>query len=88
MTNLRERIIADVESCTSTLSREQDDRNVLNYATRANGDVGNEEYAEEDYQDALRVGKYLLKQDYASEIKVTLETVDEWVLLSIGIRES
>ena len=88
MTNLRERIIADVKSCKSTLSREQDVRNVLNYATRANGDVGNEEYAEEDYQDALRVGEYLLKQDYATKIKVSLDTVDEWVLLSIGIKEN
>ena len=88
MTNLRERIIADVKRCKSTLNREQDVRNVLNYTTRANGDGGNEEYAEEDYQDALKVGEYLLKQDYATEIKVTLETVDEWVLLSIGIKES
>lgn len=86
MTNLRERIIADVKRCKSTLKREQDVRNVLNYATRENGDVGNEEYAEEDYQDALRVREYLLKQDYATEIKVTLNTFDEWVLLSIGIR--
>lgn len=51
-------------------------------ATREHGNVGDEEYGEEDYQEAKRVKK-LIEEKFAPA-EVEIETCDEWVSISIN----
>ena len=79
--SLRERIVTDVKRCESTLKRVRDIRNILNYETSA-----------KNYEDALKVAEFLVAQDYANQCKVSLkvmqDSVDDWIILSIGIKEN
>ena len=58
----------------------------LMYATRDNGDVGDEEVGREDISEAVRIRKDLLKTFGSKNLEVSIEPVDEWVYLSIRIK--
>jgi len=57
----------------------------LTFETRDNGDVGEEVYGEEDYKEAVRLQNILLKK--FDGISINIDTVDEWILLEIRIKD-
>jgi hypothetical protein len=62
---------------------ESDEYETIEFATRQNGDIYNEESSDLDYQEGRRVKKELLAK--FDGIEVNIDTVDEWVLLSVTI---
>lgn len=58
--------------------------NTLEFRTRENGNVGDEEPGQADISEAINTKKVLLDK-YPNSIKVDWETVDEWVGLSVEI---
>lgn len=53
----------------------------ISLMTRENGDVGEEEYGEEDYADAKNVKAQILEE--FPNAKCRIDTCDEWVTLEI-----
>ena len=78
---MKKEIISFVESI-SYLSLEDEDN--LQFATRDNGDVGDEEFGIEDYNHAIATKIKILKE-FTTGV-VTVDTVDEWVTLAIKER--
>jgi hypothetical protein len=64
---------------------EMDDDSLL-YSTRENGDVGEEEYSEEDYNALVAEKKILLKK--FDNINVSVSTCDEWVMLNVKLKNN
>jgi hypothetical protein len=56
----------------------------LNYGTRENGSVGDEQPGREDIQ-AAREMAMALRNEFGKAIQVSLETIDEWVSLSVTL---
>jgi len=54
------------------------------YGTRENGSVGDEEAGREDWREAVRLKKVLLKR-FGQAIEVEVSTVDEWVHLEVSL---
>lgn len=82
-------IISDIrniitEDKQTTLEVCSDDYDFINFSTRENGNVGDEEHSEIDFKDAERMEKILLAK-YRGKISTEVETVDEWVHLNIEI---
>jgi hypothetical protein len=85
-----QKIIHDIRNIVTsdektTLTVCSDDYDFINFSTRENGNVGDEEHSDIDYQDAKRIEKILLDK-YRGKISTDIETVDEWVHLNIEIR--
>ena len=59
---------------------EEDDRS-LTFSTRQNGDVGSESPGAEDIREGKRIGREILSK--FPDTSVSLETVDEWVMLTV-----
>jgi len=57
------------------------------FETRANGDVGNEEPSEIDYEEGVRLAK-LVQKKFPNEFKLSVSTCDEWVSLEIEEKPS
>ena len=64
----------------TSFSLDEEDDNSLDYATRENGSVYDEEFGQADYQEALNIKKNL---EASFEVEVHIDTCDEWVLLQI-----
>jgi len=58
----------------------------IHFVTRENGSVGDETPGQEDYKEAQRLKKQL-ERDY-KDIKVTIDTIDEWTDLRVDFSES
>lgn len=71
-----------IKDSVSTLSFEDGGEDFLVYATRENGDVGEEVHSDEDYNDAYNIQKKI-SHKYGCSINVEIETVDEWVYLNV-----
>ena len=65
----------------SYLDADDIEGNTLSFATRDNGNVGEEEYGEEDYTHAITLKSKLLNE--FKNITVEIDTIDEWVILTI-----
>ena len=78
------KIIENDDYTTLKLDNEEDD--FISFATRENGDVGNEITSDEDYDDAHRMSNILLRR-FTGKIKTNIEEVDEWVILNININK-
>ena len=83
---IKEEIIRFVEYHSLQQFEGDLDSNELEFATRENGDVGEEEYSQYDYQDAQDVllktiGKFNHLIDCYS-----IDTCDEWVNLVITLK--
>lgn len=62
-------------------------RDILDYKTRENGNVGDETYGEEDYKSGLLLEKKV-KEKFGSLIEETrLSCVDEWVHVAVFLRK-
>lgn len=61
---------------------EEEDVNLL-FATRENGNVGEEEIGEEDYTEAQRIEQYIVEKYPLCTVEV--ETVDEWVHINVTV---
>ena len=61
------------------------DSDILDYSTRRNGNVGDEEFSYEDYEHACLMKKNLLK--LFSDVDIDIETVDEWVYLNVSFNQ-
>lgn len=89
MTEVKEKLVEEIKdliksNSRTTLSFEDLQDNNLSFSTRENGDVGAEEYAMEDFEDAETVLKEL-ENTFKDKIEVDIETVDEWVHLNVTI---
>ena len=58
------------------------ERQHLAYATRQNGDVGEERASPRDYKEAIRV-RDALRSEFGDKIEVHVEDVDEWINLDV-----
>jgi len=56
----------------------------LAYANRENGDGVEEEFSEIDWEAGVVLAK-TLKGEFGTDITVSLEPVDEWVILDINL---
>lgn len=68
------------------MNNEYDDDDKLEYATRDNGDVGEEKAGAEDVKRMKEIAKDLLQKFGDKNIYVELEIVDEWVNLTVGLK--
>jgi hypothetical protein len=59
----------------------EDDDRTLTFSTRQNGDVGSERPGAEDIKEGKRIGREILSK--FPETSVSLEEVDEWVMLTV-----
>ena len=66
----------------STLSFDDEEDDFMLFATRENGDVGEEMSSQIDYNDAHNIRTKLMAK-YAGKIVVDIEDIDEWVNLRI-----
>jgi hypothetical protein len=66
------------------LNDDDDDSNEVRFTTRQNGNVGDEEPGQEDWNEIVRVAK-LLKVEFPDKLKCTGETIDEWTDLIVKI---
>jgi len=60
---------------------EEDDTELI-IRTRENGCVGDEEHAEEDFQEALALERRL-QHNFGDSIETDVETCDEWIHLTV-----
>jgi hypothetical protein len=81
---MKEEIIKFVER-NSTLHYEgcNSDEDHLAFATRENGDIGEELYSDIDYKNVLNVERLVKTEFGINNIVTNLDVVDEWVLLDI-----
>tara|TARA_R110000850_G_C9897488_1_gene459521 strand:- start:579 stop:857 length:279 start_codon:yes stop_codon:yes gene_type:complete len=75
-------IRAYVKESSSNLTEHDSDYDYINFSTRKNGDVGEEEYSIIDYKDAEKLSKELSNE---FGVNPEIETVDEWVHLNIEV---
>jgi hypothetical protein len=68
----------------SYLEVSYDDEDEVRFTTRQNGNVGDEEPGQEDWNEIVRVAK-LLKAEFPNQLKCTGETIDEWTDLIVRI---
>ena len=68
----------------SYLEVSDDDEDEVRFTTRQNGNVGDEEPGQEDWNEIVRVAK-LLKVEFPDQLKCTGETIDEWTDLIVRI---
>ncbi len=69
-----------------TLKEEYKYKSNLFFSTRSNGNVGDEEYGEEDYCHAIKIKKTLMEL-FSEDIEdIEIETVDEWVHLTVNLK--
>jgi hypothetical protein len=68
----------------SYLEVSDDDEDEVRFTTRQNGNVGDEEPGQEDWNEIVRVAK-LLKAEFPNQLKCTGETIDEWTDLIVRI---
>ena len=59
-------------------SDESCDREVT-FSTRENGDVGEDEYGQEDYEQAVGLRNHILAK--VPDITIEIDTCDEWVMM-------
>lgn len=82
---MKKQIIDFVNTMKTNLEFDGDlQEDIILFATRQNGDVGDEGFSQIDLNDALNVKSKLLEQ-FKDEIKVHVETVDEWVQLTVKL---
>lgn len=62
----------------------EDDEKTLTFSTRKNGNVGNEEPGEEDIKEGKKIAREILSN--FKNASVSLEVVDEWVMLLVKER--
>lgn len=60
----------------------EDNDIIITIATRENGDVGEEEFSEKDWEEAARLEK-ALKKEFGSLIQTAVEPCDEWVHIEV-----
>lgn len=83
MSELKEKIKLFVAN-NSYLELSDDDSNEVRFTTRQNGNVGDEEPGQEDWNEIVRVAK-LLKVEFPNQLKCNGETIDEWTDLIVKI---
>lgn len=74
-----------VEKETSLVADVECDDNEVIFTTRENGDVGSETASQIDIDEAFDMGLKLKKIYGNKNIKCDIETVDEWVYLTVKI---
>lgn len=57
--------------------------NTIFLVTRENGDVLNEQYSDEDWNNALKIERYV--EGLYDEVFCSIQTCDEWVHLEISL---
>jgi len=67
-----------------SLDERNNDEQFMLFATRENGDVGEEEYSEIDFKEAESIEKEL-KEKYAKNVVVDIDTCDEWVHIEVTL---
>ena len=82
---LLDEITRAVNQFNTTLQCDDSGEDFITFVTRENGDVGEEDYGEEDWEDACRTSKHLLNK-FRGKIKTDIYTVDEWVYLTVNIK--
>jgi hypothetical protein len=82
MNEIKEKI-KTIMNLSPRFDLDDDDDNCLDYSTRENGDVGAEEYGEDDLREANRMA-VRLKEVLGSAVVTDVETCDEWVFLHIS----
>ena len=80
--------VKDFMENKSYFDLEDEDESSLSYATRDNGDVGEEEYGMEDYTHARKIKKALILQFGNHKVSVSIDTCDEWVYVQITVKEA
>ena len=82
MSEIKEKI-KTIMNLSPRFDLDDDDDNCLDYSTRENGNVGDEEYGEDDFIEAHRMA-IMLENSFGSAVVTDVETCDEWVFLHIS----
>lgn len=83
MSELKEKIKLFVAN-NSYIELNDDDDDEVRFTTRQNGNVGDEEPGQEDWNEIVRVAR-LLKVEFPDQLKCNGETIDEWTDLIVKI---
>jgi hypothetical protein len=70
-------IIQFVKDNSYFSSESEEDDDSYEFTTRAHSSIFNEQYGEEDFREAMRLKKLIIKE--FPSYKVTIDTFDEWV---------
>lgn len=65
-----------------TWFQDESDSNTVMFATRENGDVGEEKPGRDDQREAIRLAR-LVKKKFGNTIRINVDSVDEWVHIEI-----
>ncbi len=84
--------IEDIKTYVKNNSWFEEDENedvtkAVSFITRDNGDVGEEEAGEDDVKKAYEVGRALLDKYGKETISVNVEIIDEWVYITVIIKD-
>lgn len=81
--DLKTKVREAFENSNTTLSYESSGDDLEDvFTTRENGDVGEEEFSNIDYQDAMAM-QLILQEEVGQFISTDIEVVDEWVSLIV-----
>ena len=81
---IKDKIKEIIKSSNSTLNLEEDEIDRISFATRANGNVGEEKHSVIDLRDAVAM-RNKVTDLYEEKVKAYVEIVDEWVYLNVII---
>lgn len=77
--------ITDFVKNNTYFGKEYEGEDYVNFTTRRFGNISYGKYGDEDYDEARRIKKLVEEKFNNSTIKTDIDTIDEWVEITISI---